>query len=120
MSSDAHLTSITFKTDGSDLTSVQVSLSTGESSPVYERQGHRHHQNVQTINLDNNVITSVGCARAAGNNPDWLRTFKFYGVNNAELFEYNHRVVGHGINPFENHPVADNEQLIGVYGVYNV
>ena len=115
---DVSIQQIGYKTDGSDFTAFQCTLTNGQTSPIFERDnGHGGHLN--TVDIDpEQRITSVSMATAT-NQPDWLRTLNIIGEDDSTLQSLNGGHDG-SLAAFQPREIGENEVLVGIYGVRNV
>ena len=108
---DVRLESLEFKsTYFGNLTSVKCNLSHGRSSNVFQNDGQ--HVNPQTINFahDKPVRMVSACSIC-----DSILNLVFYCVDGNETASYNPTNYPKD-KPFKEHKLADNEDIIGVYG----
>ena len=120
MDGDVRLTSISYKYDGNfngDFTSFQCTLSNGDASPFYESEDCYHSQ-TWTVNLDPDQRVAQVQMGSANGHADWLRVMNLIGDDGAILHAM-HGPMNTGLAPFITHDIAENEELVGIYGVYN-
>ena len=110
MNPDVSIKSIEFQTDLA-LSSVKVNLSNGQSSPVFENSDHHPHHFAKTITFDPNTPIRAVSARDI---KDYTGNIKFLDSRENELYSYN---PGSWRSKTVTHQIAENEELIGVYGV---
>ena len=111
MAQDVTLKSITFKSHMNGcIASVQVTLSNGEESPVFETEGLAFNE---TIEFDDDVsITSVCAYEANDQAQGYINAIQFLDDQGMIAYDY---VVSYKGTKKEKR-IAANEQLIGVYG----
>ena len=111
------LTSMTFKTANgyTRVGSIQCMLSTGQSSPVFEKEGISY-QGPQTVIFNNaeRPVRSV-YGRDRDGNKNFIARIDFMDKNGSQIVQ----VFSYGTRKGEGneHIIADNESLIGFYGV---
>ena len=112
LEADVKLKSLTFKSYSSAVSSVCCTLTDNKSSGVIEKEGVRHNM-PQTIDFDpSKPIRSVSAANQGGGS--FAHRIRFMGKDGKEVYSYNPR--NHQDDVKERH-LADNEELIGFYGV---
>lgn len=114
--SNVSIKSITFsirdKNYGSYISSVECAISTDEKSPLYDTTGQGQHV-AKTIDFAaQRPVKTV----EAMNDGCGISRVTFLDKNGAEIGCYNPKNKSRG-GPM--HEIADNEELIGVYGVRN-
>ena len=108
---------MTFKTANgyTRVGSIQCSLSNGQSSPVFEKEGIQY-QAPQTVNLNNaeRPVKSV-YGRDRDGNKNFIARIDFMDKNGSQIVQ----VFSYGTRKGEGneHLIGDNESLIGFYGV---
>ena len=124
MNPNERLHSLEFKTRERDgLGSVKVNLANGESSEALEKQGvtgyYSEFWNEEKISFKpDNSIREVGAC--TGPSSISIQLLRFYDSTGNKVYEYNpyNSECGERRVPEEiRHEIADNEELIGVYGV---
>lgn len=114
---DVHLKSITFSTFGVSQTvvsSVQCTLSTDEKSPLFDTKGVDQHHS-KTINFDAARPVRSVQARDNSNSP-YTHAVTFLDRDGSVIDIYNpNNDAREGVV----HAIAEDEELIGVYGVRN-
>jgi len=125
MSPEAKIQSLEFKSTSSKeveswLGSVKVNLTNGESSPIFENSKHDPTlwERQETIEFDQNVsIRSVDSTFLY----EYIYALQFYDGNEELAQEYVASAIPdyeeYVYDPSSRYELAENEELIGVYGV---
>lgn len=113
---DVSLKAITFSTSDrvGSIASVQCTLSTNEQSPLFDTTGVQLYHS-KTIYFDaNRPVRSV---QARDDNSDFIYRVTFADKDRRDIDCYNPNIWNK--DGIKTHAIAENEDLIGVYGVRN-
>uniref|UniRef100_A0A7S3HWE5 Uncharacterized protein n=1 Tax=Favella ehrenbergii TaxID=182087 RepID=A0A7S3HWE5_9SPIT len=113
MRAEVHLKSMTFKYHNS-ISSVQCQLSNGSESPLFEKKGG-DHDNPCTIEFQKDRIASVAAAEDKDVRYGYVWRLRFLNSEGQDVQVYNPSGSQADCTFI---PIADSDQLIGVYGVY--